>query len=196
MSATCSTFEAARRLGVSVQTVQRWVDLGKLRAWKTLGGHRRLDVVQVEALVRERAAIGAVVEPEFDATRFSPKVLVIDHDPDDLSKAVSLVREVLPTAAVVSTASGFEALVTVGREKPDLLIMVLSLPHVDAVEMLTYLTRDKLVPLGHIVALARPSQGEAAAPIRVPSGVTLLSKPIDDAAFSALLRTKVAAARS
>lgn len=193
---TCSTLEAARRLNVSVQTVQRWVDLGKLRAWKTLGGHRRLDVAQIEALVLEQSMTDASSDAPTDATRPSPKVLVIDHDPKDLSKAVSLVRGALPTAAVVSAASGFEALVTVGREKPDLVIMVLSMPHLDALEMLTYLTSGKLVPAGLIVALCGLANSEIAPLHRLPPGVTLLSKPVDDTAFAELIRTKVAAAHT
>lgn len=50
---TYSTVEIARRLGVSIQTVQRWVDTGKLKAWKTLGGHRRIDAESAEALLKK-----------------------------------------------------------------------------------------------------------------------------------------------
>lgn len=193
MSTTCSTFEAAKRLGVSVQTVQRWVDVGKLRAWKTLGGHRRLDARQVEALVLEQTAIDEPARAASATTRSSLKVLVIDHDPDDLSRAVLLVRDALPMAAVVSTASGFEALVTVGRERPDVVIMVLSMPHMDALEMLTYLTGDGLVHPGLIVGICRSSRSEIPAHVQLPTGVTLISKPVDEAAFAALLRNKVTA---
>ncbi|BBD79361.1 GAF domain-containing protein [Aerosticca soli] len=37
-----TTREAARLLGVSIGTVQKWVETGALAAWKTPGGHRRL----------------------------------------------------------------------------------------------------------------------------------------------------------
>ena len=35
---------AARRLGVSIQTLRRWDESGRLTAVRTLGGHRRYDV--------------------------------------------------------------------------------------------------------------------------------------------------------
>jgi excisionase family DNA binding protein len=35
--------QLADELGVSVQTIQRWADAGHLKAWKTLGGHRKID---------------------------------------------------------------------------------------------------------------------------------------------------------
>lgn len=50
---TYSTVEIARRLGVSIQTVQRWVDAGHLKAWKTMGGHRRISAESAEALLKK-----------------------------------------------------------------------------------------------------------------------------------------------
>lgn len=51
----CSTAEAAKMLGVSVKTVQAWVDKGALVAWKTVGGHRR---VLLESIAQLKAARG------------------------------------------------------------------------------------------------------------------------------------------
>ena len=49
-----STAYVASRLGVSVPTVQRWVDAGHLKAWKTPGGHRRFREADVVALLNRR----------------------------------------------------------------------------------------------------------------------------------------------
>jgi len=46
----CTTAEAARSLGVSLRTVQLWVDSGALQAWKTVGGHRRIPLESLERL--------------------------------------------------------------------------------------------------------------------------------------------------
>jgi MerR family transcriptional regulator, light-induced transcriptional regulator len=43
--------EAARRLGVSPITIQRWADQGLITAERTLGGHRRIPVSEVERLL-------------------------------------------------------------------------------------------------------------------------------------------------
>lgn len=47
-SQVCSTREAAEMLGVSLRTIQLWVDSGVLEAWKTAGGHRRVSLDSVE----------------------------------------------------------------------------------------------------------------------------------------------------
>lgn len=50
MPPCCTTAEAARHLGVSIRTVQLWVDGGALEAWKTVGGHRRISLESLERL--------------------------------------------------------------------------------------------------------------------------------------------------
>ena len=62
-SLTCSTRDAARLLGISVRTAQLWVEEGRLRAWKTPGGHRRILVESVDRLLDEQR-LAQFVEPE------------------------------------------------------------------------------------------------------------------------------------
>lgn len=45
--------EVARLFGVDPKTVSRWADAGKLDALRTLGGHRRYRLGEVEALLED-----------------------------------------------------------------------------------------------------------------------------------------------
>lgn len=45
--------EAAAMFGVDRKTIGRWADAGRLRAYRTLGGHRRYVRAEVAALALE-----------------------------------------------------------------------------------------------------------------------------------------------
>ena len=51
---TCTTRQAAEALGVALRTAQLWTESGRLRAWKTEGGHRRILVASVKELWNAR----------------------------------------------------------------------------------------------------------------------------------------------
>jgi len=46
---------AAQLLGVSINTLRRWSDAGKVACYRSAGGHRRFRRVDIEALLREGA---------------------------------------------------------------------------------------------------------------------------------------------
>ncbi|HEV2852368.1 MAG TPA: helix-turn-helix domain-containing protein [Thermoanaerobaculia bacterium] len=53
MQSFLSPRDIARAVGVSESSVKRWVDLGRLRAHRTAGGHRRIPLGEVVRFVRE-----------------------------------------------------------------------------------------------------------------------------------------------
>ena len=55
---TCTTRQAAEALGVALRTAQLWTESGRLRAWKTEGGHRRILVSSVKELLTARDCCG------------------------------------------------------------------------------------------------------------------------------------------
>ena len=73
-----TTREAAMRLGVSLRTVQLWVEAGTLPAGRTPGGHRRIRLSAVEALAQrsglraahEQHVLTAAVQAPVAATLF------------------------------------------------------------------------------------------------------------------------------
>ena len=48
--------EAARRLGVSIETIRRYDKRGVLKTFRTDGGHRRFRVADVEAFLNKASA--------------------------------------------------------------------------------------------------------------------------------------------
>lgn len=52
LPSVCSTGQAAEILGVPLQTIRLWVDGGVLKAWKTVGGHRRITHDSISELLK------------------------------------------------------------------------------------------------------------------------------------------------
>ena len=180
-SPSYSTAHLARRLGVSVPTVQRWVDLGHLKAWKTVGGHRRIDAESAEAFIRTQMqqrggdAAAEAVAP------FS--VLVVDDNPDDRDLLQALVEIAVPGARVTCAANGFDALIEVGKAMPDLIVTDITMPHMDGVEMIRHLSAHGEARPPAIVAVSSHTPAHIDQLGGLPAGVTLLAKPVEPAKF-------------
>lgn len=185
-----STREAAEALGVALRTVQLWVEGGVLPAWKTAGGHRRISRSAVEKLIAERshalagrsnAAVGADGRPL--------RILVVEDDPDML-KLMCMVMEGWDVPLRVSTATnGFEALLHIGDECPDLLLTDLNMPGMDGFRMIAALQghrqgREAL----RIVVVTVLSQAEIDQRGGLPAGVRVFTKPLNFDDLEALVR--------
>ena len=74
-----STREVARLLGVSLKTVQLWVDNGILDAWKTVGGHRRITFESVERLRNAGQSISSAQQPIHLKETFLARQPILDR---------------------------------------------------------------------------------------------------------------------
>ncbi|MBX3634607.1 MAG: helix-turn-helix domain-containing protein [Rubrivivax sp.] len=177
----CSTREAADALGISVPSVQRWVDAGLLKAWRTAGGHRRIDRASIEALLRRRGDAA----PE-------QVVVVVDDSADDRDLLGELVRSVWPAAELHSFDNGFDGLVAIGRLRPSLVVTDLSMPGMDGIEMLRRLADSPQTAQRRMVAVSSLSPAQVARRGGLPAGVPLLAKPVEADAFAAAVHAMAA----
>ena len=60
MSRFISIGQAAERLGVSISTLRRWEQEGRLTAERTPAGHRRYDVTKLSGLEADRLDLGRI----------------------------------------------------------------------------------------------------------------------------------------
>lgn len=177
-----STTEVAKRLGISTQTVQRWVDSGQLKAWKTLGGHRRVEAEGAELLFTLHGKNLPEVSDETPAQtgpRPFPSVLIVDDNPDDREILAQLLEDALPTATVAAATNGFHGLIAIGRMAPDVVITDLMMPHMNGFEMLKHLQTESTARPGVIMAVSSNTLSELASLGKLPPGVVFLQKPLD-----------------
>lgn len=189
-----STAEVARRLGVSVPTVQRWVDQGHLKAWKTVGGHRRLDADSADRFIARQTSAGAAL-PETDGPTRPLSVLLVDDSADDRDLMSALVEAAIPGASIGHAENGFEALVAIGHSAPDVVITDIMMPNMNGFEMLRHLATESTVRPRLIVAVSGLAPDRLAAMGDWPMAVKVVSKPIDPRMFIDTVRAGAAALR-
>jgi excisionase family DNA binding protein len=182
----CTTREAADRLGVSLRTAQLWVDSGILEAWKTDGGHRRITLASVERLMQQKLAATPAPVTESAPVSDRLKVLVVEDD-NVLLKLYRMRIAAWSLPIDVTTASnGYEALVLIGREQPDLMISDLLMPGIDGFQMIRTLAASSFREGMEVVIVSGISDDEIERAGGLPSGVRRLPKPVPFAELKAI----------
>ena len=167
-----TTRQAAARLGFSLGTVQNMVESGKLEAWKTSGGHRRIPLAAVEALLSKRQITSGKSGTD------SPIDILISEDDPTLQLLYQLTIEgwELPVT-LRQAANGFEGLLEVGKRAPDILIADLMMPGMDGFEMIRQLRATPTLASMDIVVVSALDRSEIEKHA-LPSNVTIFTKPI------------------
>ncbi|MBL0729345.1 response regulator [Piscinibacter sp. HJYY11] len=185
---TYSTAFVARRLGISIPTVQRWVDAGRLKAWKTPGGHRRIDAASADRLFETHVATGDE-EGELPAQGADAlSVVIVEDNAEDCEILRLLVGTALPEAQVRVFDSAIQALVAMGQDAPDVVVTDIVMPHMNGVEMLRQLSSQCVVRPRLIVAVSSFGEKRLAELGELPPQVHFVAKPVEPEPFIALLR--------
>ena len=121
-----TVFTASKYCSVSSKTIINWVDQGHIKAYRTPGGHRRINRKDLESFMKKQGMPipAAVVEGN------RKKILVVDDDPIIVESIVQSLEECEHDYEVISAADGFEAGLQVNHFKPHLLILDIMMPDI------------------------------------------------------------------
>jgi CheY-like chemotaxis protein len=115
------------------------------------------------------------------------KILVVDDKPDDLDMIESLIDS---QYEVVKALDGQEAVEKAKVEKPDLILMDLSMPKVNGWEAAKVIKEDKdIAPIPIIAISGLLADGKERAKAYDAGFVGCLEKPIDPDRLNRLVRT-------
>lgn len=181
-----TTREAAQRLGVSLRTVQLWVEADILPAARTPGGHRRIPYNAVEALALSTGLGGDVnnlmpagQEPLVtDRRTAAMDVLLVA---DDAAWQVQCEQALAPFGSAVNlrfAETGYLALLQIGQQAPDLLITHLELPGMDGIAMLHTLERCENLAGLRVLVLSAQSEHDIARRGGLPASVEMMPWPV------------------
>ena len=176
----CTTREAAVLLGVSVGTVQLWVETGVLKAWKTVGGHRRVMRDSVDQLLHKEPDIAPAPTSTANAMPEARPltVLVVDDDINLLRLYEANMSRWPMAPTVLSASSAITGLLMIGANYPDLLVTDLRMPDMDGFYMLRVLHKTPELAYTTVVVVTGLGREDIAQHGGIPAGVEVLPKPI------------------
>lgn len=197
-----TTREAALRLGVSLRTVQLWVEADILPAARTPGGHRRIPYNAVEALAlstglggeplakgsARRASAALMMASEAEITMPAPPatrdpaapfdVLLVADDAGWQTRCQEAMAPYGPAVRLRFAETGYLALIQIGQKAPDLLVTHLDLPGMDGMAMLRTLERCESIAGMRILVLTDCGDHELARRGGLPSCAEVLKWPV------------------
>lgn len=155
-----STFEVAKACGVFHTTVINWVNKGKLKAHLTPGGHRRINLNDLLDFMRQ---FDMPIPADLETKR--RRVLVVE---DDASVRRMLVRTIDgPDIDVETCEGGLEALIAIGKEAPDVLVLDIRIPQVNGLEVCRVLrSNEQLRPIKIVAITGEALSSEEEARLR------------------------------
>lgn len=174
----CTTREAAQMLGVSLRTVQLWAESGLLEAWKTEGGHRRINRASVQRLIADKRRTDTEQTAPAGRQLHRLKILVVEDDSVLLKLYKTVVASWNLPVDVVVADNGIEGLMLVGRDAPDLLVTDLSMPGMDGFQLIRNLASSSFREGLEIVVVTGLDAAEVEARGGLPPDVRLFPKPV------------------
>jgi excisionase family DNA binding protein len=163
-----STRQAATLLGVSVRTIQLWVEQGLLSAWKTPGGHRRIVQESLLALLHKRQRLQPL-----------SYVLCVDINADFFRLIQLLCQQWNFPVELQQARNAVDALLMMGEHKPEVILMNAQQPGLDMSLLQQELTK-------HQVKLALLSEQDPQSKLSME--VIWLQLPFDQSQFKTALQ--------
>lgn len=172
-----TTIETSKLLGVSVRTVQLWVENGTLEAWKTAGGHRRIPTESVHKKLREQDT-GFVEESDTNQQK-NKRILIVEDNPTvSIFYKAAIGSWQLPID-ITTADDGFSGLVKIGQEVPDLIISDIYMPGMDGLQMIQSLYKSQLINPEQMIIISGLDDEEIRERGGIPADITFFHKPVD-----------------
>jgi excisionase family DNA binding protein len=174
MEDTLTVFTASKYCNVSSKTIINWVEAGHIKAYRTVGGHRRIKKSDLELFMLKQG----IPIPEKKDEEARKKILVVDDDLIIVESIVQSLEEDKYNYDVISASDGFEAGLQVNHFNPDLLILDIMMPDIKGYEVCKKIKTDKKTKHTKIIVLSAYLDDEKFAKMKEYGADVCFSKPL------------------
>lgn len=167
-----TTFDISRLCDVNITTVTNWINEGKLLAFKTPGGHRR---VSHDDLIKFLTQYHMPIPSELAQGR---KIFMVVDDEQDLCQIIkNNIQAEWSDVTIEIATDGFEAGRKIAELVPDLVLLDLKLPGIDGFEICKNIRKDEKLKEIKIIAMSGIDVKESKDKILAAGADDFLEKP-------------------
>ncbi|MEJ2040010.1 MAG: response regulator [Desulfosarcinaceae bacterium] len=174
MEDTLTVYKASQLCKVSPKSIINWVEAGHIKAYKTVGGHRRINRPDLEDFMRRQG----IPIPNEDPSGDRRRILVVDDDPIIVETIVQSLEEDENDYEVISAADGFEAGLQVNHFNPDLMILDIMMPDIKGNEVCKKIKSTDETRHIKIIVLSAYLDEEKFAEMKAHGADVCFSKPL------------------
>jgi excisionase family DNA binding protein len=172
-----TTSQASKLCGVGRTTIAKWVDAGRIQAYLTPGGHRKINKADLISFMEEQHAVTDRIVKQ------KTRILIVDDNSDDIEllKAAFMVggdRYEIHTAD-----GGFQAIYKIGAVKPHVVILDLIMPDMDGFEVCTNIKNSPETNMIKVIAVTAFNDRQKQQKAHECGADAYFTKPLDLRAF-------------
>ncbi|MBK7864155.1 MAG: response regulator [Archangiaceae bacterium] len=172
-------------LQLNASTVVKWVNDGILPAYRTAGGHRRIRSADLLTFLKEQ---GMFVPKQLRGAG-PRKVYMIDDDKGLLTSFSRAMRTYKDRIDLQTFDSGIEALLRIGAERPDSLILDVNMPNLDGTEVLKRIKENEATRAIEVVVITGNTDADIEKKMLALGARAVLKKPVAAADVVELVTT-------
>jgi excisionase family DNA binding protein len=166
--------QASKYCKVSSKTMINWIEAGHLKAYKTVGGHRRIKKDDLDQFLKEKG----MPLPEEPKKEEKKRILVVDDDKIIVETIVQALEEDEFGYEMISASDGFEAGLQISHFKPDLLILDIMMPDINGYEVCQKVKTNPETKDTKIIVLSAYLNDEAFQQMKEFGAEACFSKPL------------------
>lgn len=179
-----TSYQVGSLLQVNPSSVNKWVKDGRIPAFRTPGGHRRIRASDLVAFLNEHH----MPVPRSLANAARRRLLVVDDEAKDLESIQRLLKAYSGQIDLRTIDNGIDALLQIGSFQPHVVVLDVIMPQLDGLEVCRRLkAREDTKDITVVVTSARMTpdveaqakEAGAAAAIGKPVDVSLILEMLD-----------------